>query len=129
MKRVLGRIDKKIAIKYNILEYANKAIVLYDNDRKHCEKHMHEFANKQAFQYVMDNLETIICYPDEVFYVKAKDTLEYYKFFEDLGVTVRVRLEAGSKEAKVKTMFTVKKKKIENKEKNKYYNMYVVGSK
>lgn len=130
MKRILGKIKKDIAIENGIPEYANKSIVLYDNDRKHCEKrHMHEFASKQAFHYVMDNLEVIICEPDKVYYVKTKDTLEYYKFFEDLGITVRVKLENGKKEAKVKTMFIVKPKKLENKEQNKYYNMYVVGVK
>ena len=123
MKRILGKITNKIAHINGIPQYANKDIVLYDNDRKHCEKHMHEFANKQAFYYVMNNLEIIIDEPDKVYYVKAKDTLEYYKFFSNLGITIRVKLEPGKKEVKMKTMFTVKPKKVMNKEKDKYYKL------
>jgi len=127
MKRILGRVSKKIAIENDILDYANKPIVLYDNDRRHCAKHMHEFANKHVFHYVMDNLETIIEDPDEVFYVKSKQTLKYYKYFDDLGITIRVKVEPG-RELKMKTMFVVKKTKLSNRQKNKYYNMYVVGA-
>ncbi len=39
MKRILGKVDKKIAERYNLEEYAGKSIVMYDNDRKHCLKH------------------------------------------------------------------------------------------
>ena len=127
MKRILGRVTKKIAIENNIPEYANKSIVLYDNDRRHCNKHMGEFASKQAFHYVMDNLETIIAEPDEVFYVKTKKTLEYYKFIEDLGITIRVKVEHG-KELKMKTMFVVNETKLKHRQRDKYYNMYVKSS-
>ena len=125
MKRILGKVKKEIAIKNNIEEYADKKIVLYDNERKHCEKHMYEFGDKKTFHYIMDNLEYIIENPDEVFYVKRKNTLEYYKTF-DIGVTVRVKVEPGN-ELKVKTVFTVTKTKIENRRKKEYYNKYVLN--
>lgn len=73
----------------------------------------------------MDNLEYIIEKPDEVFYVKRKNTLEYYKTF-DIGVTVRVKVEPGN-ELKVKTVFTVTKTKIENRRKKENYNKYVLN--
>ncbi len=124
MKRILGRVTKKIAESNNIDEYANKKIVLYDNDRRHCEKHIKDFGDKKAFHYVMDNLEYIIDNPDHVFYIKNKSTLEYYK---TLGpeVTVRVKIEPGT-ELKVKTVFPVKREKIENRIKHETYNKYVV---
>lgn len=76
VKRILGKVTKEIAIKNNLEEYANKKIVLYDNDRRHCQKrHAHEFGDIKTFHYVMDNLEYIIKNPDQVFYVKNKSTL------------------------------------------------------
>ena len=125
MKRILGKVKKEIAIKNNIEEYAGKKIVLYDNERKHCEKHMHEFGDKKTFHYIMDNLAYIIEKPAEDFYVKRKNTLEYYKTF-DIGVTVRVKVEPGN-ELKVKTVFTVTKTKIENRRKKENYNKYVLN--
>lgn len=124
MKRILGRVTKKIAEENNIADYANKKIVLYDNDRKHCEKHIHEFGDTKTFHYVMNNLEDIIENPDYVFYIKNKSTLEYYKTF-GFGITVRVKVEPGN-ELKVKTVFTVRDTKIDNRIKNKDYNKYVV---
>lgn len=125
MKRILGRVTKEIATKNNIDEYAGKKIVLYDSERKHCEKHINEFKDKKTFHYIMDNLEYIITDPDEVFYVRRKQTLEYYKTF-DIGVTVRVRVEPGN-ELKVKTLFAVTQDKIEYRRKNEAYNKYVVN--
>ena len=126
MKQILGRVSKKIALDNNIPEHSNKPIVLYDNDKRHCKKHMDEFPSKESFYYVMTNLDYIISNPDEVFYVKAKDTLEYYKFFDELGITIRVKVEPG-RELKMKTLFPVKQTKLENKRKNRDYNKYVVG--
>ena len=124
MKRILGRVTKEIAEENGLNEYANKKIVLYDNDRKHCEKHIVDFGDKKTFHYVMDNLEYIIEEPDYVFYVKNKKTLEYYKTL-GTDVTVRVKVEPGS-ELKVKTVFPVNQTKIDNRIKNKDYNKYVV---
>ena len=126
MKRILGKVTRNIANENGIPEYANKMIVLYDNDRRHCEKrHLKDFPNKQAFHYVMNNLELIVEEPDEVFYVKSKDTLEYYKYFEDLGVTIRVRVEPG-RELKMKTMFIAKETTIKGRIKYSDYNKYVI---
>lgn len=141
MKRILGRIEKDIIEKYGLYEHENKKIVLYDNDRKHCEiKHAHQFKDKKTFHYVMDNLEYIIAEPDHVFYTKGYDeiknkntnkikkveryTLEYYKNL-DGDVTVRVRVDSG-RELKVKTVFPVNDEKVKNKEKKEIYNKYLM---
>lgn len=125
MKRILGKVKPEIAVKNNIKEYANKKIVLYDSERKHCEKHIKEFKDRKTFYYIMNNLEYIIAEPDEVFYIKRKNTLEYYKTF-DIGVTIRVKVEPGN-ELKVKTVFAVSKIKIENRKKKEAYNKYVLN--
>lgn len=125
MKRILGRLTKEIAIANDIPEHINKKIVLYDNDRRHCEKrHLQDFKDAKTFHYVMDNLEYIIENYDNVFYVKNKNTIEYYKTFDDT-ITVRVKVEEG-RELKVKTVFPVRKDLIEYREKNKAYNKYVI---
>jgi len=125
MKRILGRLTKDIAINNGIPEHANKKIVLYDNDRRHCEKrHLTDFKDVKTFHYIMNNLEYIIEHYDNVFYVKNKNTIEYYKTFDDT-ITVRVKVEEG-RELKVKTVFPVKKDLIEYREKNKAYNKYVI---
>lgn len=130
MKQILGKVEKDIAIKFGIPEYANKKIVLYPNDKRHCEKrHLNDFANKKHFYYAMSNLDNIITNPDLVYYNPTKDTLEYYK---DIGqdISVRVRVENGP-ELKVKTFFPVEKEKIEDrKSKIKFqeaYDKYVVN--
>ena len=141
MKRILGRISREIINKYELYEHENKKIVLYDNDRKHCEnKHAHQFKDKKTFHYVMDNLEFIIEEPDYVFYVKGFDeiinketgkiikverySLEYYKELEQ-DITVRVKVDDG-KELKVKTVFPVKQEKIKHKIEKDIYNKYVM---
>ena len=141
MKRILGRLSKDIVDKYNLWEHEDKKIVIYDNDRKHCEnKHAHQFKDKKTFHYIMDNLEYIIEEPDEVFYIKGYDiefdretrtkikverySLEYYKKFEG-NITVRVRVD-DSRELKVKTVFPVDEGKVENKKKKELYQKYVL---
>ncbi len=141
MKRILGRLSREIIEKYELYEHEDKKIVLYDNDRKHCEsKHAQQFKDKKTFHYVMDNLEYIIEEPDYVFYVKGFDeiineetgekikverySLEYYKKL-DQDVTVRVKVDDG-KELKVKTVFPVKPEKIKHKIEKDIYNKYVI---
>lgn len=141
MKRILGRLSKDIVKKYSLQEHENKKIVIYDNDRKHCEnKHAYQFKDKKTFHYIMDNLEYIIENPDEVFYTKGYDikydkvkkkkvkverySLEYYKKFEG-DITVRVRVDDG-RELKVKTVFPVGEQKVQNKIYKEKYNKYVL---
>ena len=127
MKQVLGKVSKDIAKKYDIDEYANKKIVIYDDTRRHCQKkHLKEFGNPKTFYYIMNNLEDIINNPDNVFYIKSKDILEYYKTFA-FGITVRVKIQPGN-ELKVKTVFTVSQTKIDNRVKREQYNKYVINN-
>lgn len=142
MKRILGRISKEVVNKYDLQEHEDKKIVLYDNDRRHCEnKHAHQFKDKKTFHYIMNHLEYIIEEPDLVFYVKGYDviydketktkskverySLEYYKKFED-DVTVRVKVDDG-RELRVKTVFPVNGEKVKNKLKAEIYNKYVMS--
>lgn len=141
MKRILGKITKETVEKYHLQEHENKKIVIYDNDRKHCEKeHLKEFKDRKTFHYIMDNLEYIIENPDYIFYVKGYDkvknkdnhievierySLEYYKKL-DIDITVRVRVD-NSKELKVKTVFPVDENKIALKLKNEKKKQYVIS--
>lgn len=141
MKRILGRLSKEIVNKYDLYDHLDKKIVLYDNDRKHCEtKHASQFKDKKTFHYVMDNLEYIIENYDYVFYVKGFDkiynkkthireeterySLEYYKKL-DQNITVRVRVD-NSRQLKVKTVFPVDEEKLNHKIEKDVYNKYVI---
>lgn len=130
IKQIIGTLDKKIAIKYGIPEYANKKIVLYPNDRRHCEKrHLQDFPDSKNFYYVLSRLDLIIDSPDIVFYNKKNSSLEYYKNIGN-NISVRVRVEPGN-ELRVKTFFPVNETKVKEKEaKVKFlesYDQYVVG--
>lgn len=126
MKKVLGKVDEKIAKKYNLEEHINKPIVLYDNDRRHCiNRHKNDFNSPKIFYYILSHLDDIINYPDEVFYKKSTESLEYYKTYEQ-GVSVRVKIENGN-ELKVKTFFKVTQTKIENRKEKEQYNKYVIN--
>ena len=130
MKQILGKVEKEIAIKCGIPEYAGKKIVLYPNDKRHCEKrHLQDFANKKHFYYTMSNLDYIIANPDFVYYNAKNDILEYYK---NIGqdISIRIRVENGP-ELRIKTFFPVEEDKIEERKvKAKFqeaYNKYVVN--
>ena len=76
----------------------------------------------------MNSLEKIINNPDYVFHDKSKKGLEYYKQLKsDILVAVRVN---NGKELKVKSVYPVKRSKVENRKKKeeemKLYNKYVV---
>ncbi len=121
MKRVLGKVSKKIVENCNINEQKN---VIYEETIKHSmERYIDDYKT------VEDNsLEKIISNPDYVFYDKSKKRLEYYKRLKsDILVAVRVN---NGKELKVKSVYPVKRSKVENRKKKeeemKLYNKYVV---
>ena len=120
MKRALGKVSKKIVENCNINEQKN---VIYEETIKHSmERYIDDYKT------VEDNsLEKIISNPDYVFYDKSKKRLEYYKRLKsDILVAVRVN---NGKELKVKSVYPVKRSKVENRKKKeeemKLYNKYV----
>lgn len=128
MKQILGEINKNIIKKYNVpLEFLHKKIVLYPNDKRHCEKrHLSDFDDKSHFYYVMSNLEYIIQEPDYVYYYKQKYTIEYYR---ELGkdISIRIRVEDGNDELKIKTVFPVEKEKIDERKQRAIEDKYIIN--
>ena len=130
MKRVLGKVSKEIAENWDINEHKNKKIVIYEEAIKHSmERHIDDYETIEDYYYVMNSLEKIINNPDYVFYDKSKKGLEYYKQLKsDILVAVRVN---NGKELKVKSVYPVKRSKVENRKKKeeemKLYNKYVVS--
>ena len=93
------------------------------------ERHIDDYETIEDYYYVMNSLEKIINNPDYVFYDKSKKGLEYYKQLKsDILVAVRVN---NGKELKVKSVYPVKRSKVENRKKKeeemKLYNKYVVS--
>lgn len=129
MKRILGRVSKEVAEKWEIHDYENKTIVIYPDKKEHAkERHLNHYEKAEDYYYVMDSLEEIINEPDYVFYDKSKKGLEYYKKVK-VNVLVAVRVVPG-KELKVKSVYPVEPEKIENRKKKeeqmKLYNKYVI---
>ncbi len=129
MKRILGRVSKEVAEKWEIHDYENKTIVIYPDKKEHArDRHLNDYEKEEDYYYVMDSLEEIINNPDYVFYDKSKKGLEYYKKVK-VNVLVAVRVVLG-KELKVKSVYPVEPEKIENRKKKeeqmKLYNKYVI---
>lgn len=129
MKRILGKVSKEVAEKWEIYDYENKTIVIYPDKKEHAkERHLNDYEKEEDYYYVMDSLEEIINNPDYVFYDKSKKGLEYYKKVK-VNVLVAVRVVPG-KELKVKSVYPVEPEKIENRKKKeeqmKLYNKYVI---
>lgn len=127
-KQILGVVDKNTIKKYNIpAEFTNKKIVLYSNDKRHCEKrHLKDFPNKNNFYYVLANLDYIFQKPDFVYYHKSNDTLEYYRTMGE-DISVRVRIE-NSPEFKIKTFFPVEPGKIEERKQKAIEDKYIINN-
>ena len=125
-KQIIGLITTELAMKCKIPEYANKFIVIYENDRRHCEKrHSKDFKNIAMFNYVMNNLDKLIKTSDFYFFNPKNSTLEYYKKIEE-NITIRVKIEPGN-EMKVKTVFPINEEKYINKLNKSKYNEYVIN--
>ncbi len=124
MKQILGRVNKKVIESYNVPpEFLNKKIVLYPNDKRHCEKrHLNDFDNKEHFYYVMSNLDYILDEPDLVYFNSEKNTIEYYR---ELGknISIRIRVDLGE-ELKVKTLFPVEQDKIDDRKQRLLIDKY-----
>ncbi len=124
-KDIVGEVSEKDAIDCKQKELANKKIVIYENDRKHCYKrHYNDFNDSKVFRFVMENLGYIIEEKDFVLYNKNNSSLEYYKKL-DQNVSVRVKVE-NSNELKIKTVFTISDIKYENKKNKSIYNKYII---
>ena len=116
MKRVLGKITKKIVEQWNLWEHQNKKIVLYPDRKEHSkERHVQDFETEEDYYFVMDSLEEIIQSPDYVYYNKDTLGLEYYKNL-NRNILVAVRISKGTK-LKVGSVYPVSKTKIGNRKK------------
>lgn len=127
MKQILGQVSKDIILNYNVPpKYLNSKIVLYPNDKRHCEKrHLKDFKEPSHFYYVMSNLDYIIQNPSYVYYFQSKNTIEYYcNIGQD--ISVRIRVDDG-KELKVKTIFPVEKEKIEERKQREIEDHYIIN--
>ncbi len=129
MKKILGKVSDEIAKQWEIPEQKGKNIVIYEEAMEHSRKrHISDYSTKDDYYLVMNSLKNIIQNPDYVFYDKIKKGLEYYKKI-NYNILVAIRVNNG-RELKVKSVYPVEDKKIENRKKKeeqmKLYNKYVI---
>ena len=115
MKQVLGKINDDIIKKWHLDDYKYKNIVFYEERKKHIEKHKIQYTNEFEYYNVLNNLNNIIKNPDYVYYDVDKKGLEYYKKIKN-NVLVAIRIAQGF-ELKIKSIYPVTDKKIENRKK------------
>ena len=58
--KVVGRISRKIARKYDLQEYENQIIIQSGGLYKHTYKHISEFTSIDSYNYAMSNINKII---------------------------------------------------------------------
>lgn len=109
----VGKLDYNIAKYWNLEEHANKPIVIYHDRKKHIiDRHLSDFGSIKRIEDIWSQLGMIIKYPDEVFYNKKTNGLEYYKKIDDM-IVVAVRINFGSL-LKIKSFYPANKNKLNN---------------
>ena len=65
----IGKLDEDIAKYWNLLEHANKLIVIYKDRRQHIiDRHLYDFGTIDKIDYIWSKLDLIIKNPDNTFY-------------------------------------------------------------
>lgn len=124
MKREIGILDKKLAIKKGIVEHAGKKIVQHTGLLKHIEKHEKEYISIESCKYTINNIPAIIKNPDYVYYNKEKRGLEFYKeLMENVCVVIQI---VDKRELYVASVYPVQEKKILNRKYKDKYEQHVM---
>lgn len=111
----VGSLNPAIAQRWGIEEHANKPIVIYQDRKQHIiDKHLKDFGSEERIDYIWSKLHTIIKKPDEVFYNKDTNGLEYYKKIGD-DIIVAVRLSFGTS-LKIRSFYPANKNKLKNRQ-------------
>lgn len=81
--KVVGRISRKIARKYDLQEYENQIIIQSGGLYKHTYKHISEFTSIDSYNYAMPNINKIIKKLLLVYFDKKRKSLLYFGKFKD----------------------------------------------
>lgn len=120
----MGKLNDNIINEWELEKHKDKYIVMYQDAKEHCEKHISNFSSREIYDKVMNSLDKIIKYPDYCFYDKSKKGLEIYKKIDD-NVMIAVRVNEGKK-LRIRSVYPVSEIKILNRKKKeeqqKLYN-------
>lgn len=109
----IGKLDIDIAKYWDLLEHANKPIVIYKDRRQHIiDKHLNDFGTIDKIDHIWSKLNIIIKKPDKTFYNEKTNGMEFYKKVDDVIVVV-VRINFGST-LKIRSFYPANKNKLNN---------------
>ena len=110
--KVVGRISRKIARKYDLQEYENQIIIQSGGLYKHTYKHISEFTSIDSYNYAMSNINKIIKKILFVYFDKKRKSLLYFgKFKDEICIVVKLKLK-HSGDNYVATFYPVNQSKI-----------------
>ena len=120
IKKIVGRISRDVAIRYNLYELEGQEIVQSLDLYAHTFKHIKEFKSIDNYNNAVLNLEEILKNPYFAYYDKSRNSLQYFCEIDEYVCAV-VKLKIRSKDDNyVSTIYPISKSKI-NKIKEKSY--------
>lgn len=120
ISKIVGRISKEVAQKYNLYEFEGEEIIQSLDLYAHTVKHINEFQSVDSYNNALLNIDKIIENPLFVYYDKKKYSLQYFcEIDEDVCVVVKLKIRKND-DNYVATVYPVSKFKI-NKLKEKSY--------
>ena len=108
--KTVGKVDKNIAKKNNILKYMHRDIVQSSKLDIHTNKHANQFFSIDSYHNTLLNTNKIINNPYYVEYDNEKNALKYYGKVDQY---VCVVVKFNKKEAFISTIYPQSKKKID----------------
>ena len=112
INKIVGRISKEVAEKYNLYEFEGQEIIQSLDLYAHTVKHVKEFQSIDSYNNTLLNIEEILKNPIFVYYDRAKRSLQYFcEIDEDVCAVVKLKIKKND-ENYVATVYPVNKSKI-----------------
>lgn len=106
--------------KYDLQEFLNKDIVVYEDRISYFEKHKDQFKKRDHYINIIENLDLAISSPIYLYYDESKKGLEFYYYLDEYFL-VAVRATVNSKELKVKSVYPVDEDKMQNRKNKNHF--------
>ena len=112
IRKIVGRISREVAVRYNLYELEGQEIVQSLDLYAHTVKHIKEFKSIDSYNNSLLNLEEILKNPYFVYYDKLKKSLQYFcEIDEDVCVVVKLKIKSKD-DNYVSTIYPISKSKI-----------------
>lgn len=112
INKIVGRISKEVAEKYNLYEFEGQEIIQSLDLYAHVVKHIDEFQSVDSYNNTLLNIEEILKNPIFVYYDKKRKSLLYFcEIDEDVCAVVKLKIKRNG-ENYVATVYPVSNSKI-----------------